>query len=169
MFRNSPIAPNTPNTNVPTTYDNLVEQLTCLYNKPVGGKENPSGLAPVYIEGRFPTGEVEISGKVKNFKATAITALNQTNFKTANLIQIIKSGRLACAVYQNGVMTELNVHQFWYDRIEKENAWEIVIKCDEEHGHIYPDNNDDIGIGKITNEAYIKMVKDLSFYTFIKV
>ncbi len=149
------------------SYEDLMKSYISHYNRTaIGTSTGESGLVALYVQGKFPTVELDTPSGPKRFKAIDLIELKPKQLEQINLIEAIKSGRIVCAIIKNGLIETLTVHPFWYERIEKENAWELALKRDEEY--TYPEENDDIGLEKLTEQTYVNMVRALGFGIFIQ-
>lgn len=149
------------------SYETLMKSYISHYNTTATGASTvDSALIALYVEGKFPTVELDTPSGPKRFKATDLIELKPKQLEQINLIEAIKSGRIACAIIKNGLIETLTVHPFWFDRMLEKQASELAIKRNDEY--TYPEENDDISIKKMTESSYLNMIQSLGFGAFIR-
>lgn len=124
-------------------------------------KSNGTKLVPYFLEGKFPTMQLELNNEKIIFKATDVCLLNDENAKKIDLKKVIEGGRLACMTFKDGVPISICVHPSWYERIVEEKALKIWAK---ENETTYHTKQTPMGIVKMSEKSYNKMIA-----TFIKV
>ncbi len=168
MLKTTTLSSSIPQDNLSVaSYETLMKAYISNYNKTaVGSSTMESGFVALYVEGKFPTVELDTPSGPKRFKATDLIELKPKQLEQINLIEAIKSGRIACAIIKNGLIETLTVHPFWFDRMLEKQASELAIKRNDEY--TYPEENDDISIKKMTESSYLNMIQSLGFGAFIR-
>ncbi len=123
---------------------------------------------PFVIDGNFMEGEIVLpSGEKRRLKITTFTAVNDLTVDKINLVAAIKEGRFASFRIENQLITDVSIHHHWFAKMEQENNWEIAIKSKLDMNYRVPNESDDIGIAKLSNEHYLNMINNLGFTYFI--
>ena len=123
---------------------------------------------PWIMEGKFSTFNIPTNdGKTHPIKATKYMSINYESMNQINLIDEIRAGRFVCIERNNGKIENIYIHTTWFKKIMQEDALEVVVRnaVGEQYGH--PDENDDITLVEITQDVYIKEVKELGYGDFL--
>lgn len=123
---------------------------------------------PLVLDGTFATGEIRLpSGETRRIKATQLTAINKLTVDEIDLIDAIKTGRLASFYKEDGLVKELHVHPDWFKRMQTEEAGEIVFRDKIDGTYEWLKENDDVSIESLSEDSYRRMVDQLGFGTIL--
>jgi hypothetical protein len=110
-----------------------------------------TGMAPGFLEGKFPTLEDTSSGQKKIIKATAFSYFNSQNNGTISLNDIINSRRFIVVSCKNGIVQEMYIHSSWIQKIMNEKASEIALNV---NGKGYTLIKENVKVIPLTDETY---------------